>query len=240
LDPLAVKRRETDLHEPIRRHLERLGFEVQGEVGRCDIVARKGEDLVVVEMKLGATMDLLIQATDRQRITDSVYVAVPGPIDLGRRSRWRGIQRVLRQLELGLILVTFDDDDASREPRVEVAQHPLPYDRKKLSRRRRAVIREMDGRSESYNRGGSTQKKLMTAYRENAVRIASLLVREGPMAPRSLRELGTGEKTQSILSSNHYGWFERIERGVYDVSARGREALGEYADLVGKLTRAKD
>ncbi len=95
----------------------------------------------------------------------------------------------------------------------------------------------MDGRSDSYNRGGSTQRKLMTAYRENAVRIAALLDAKGPLAPRALRELGTGPKTQSILANNHYGWFERIERGIYDISARGRSALADYPDLTSPPPR---
>jgi len=227
---VTTKRRETDLHDPVRRYLELNGYEVQGEVGRCDVVARRGDDLVVVEMKLSPTMDLLIQATDRQRVTDSVYVAVPGPLDLRRRSRWRGVRRVLRQLELGLIVVTFDGDDD--EPRVETVFHPIPYRRQKQGHRRRSVIREMEGRSGSYNRGGSTRRKLLTAYRENAVRIAATLARLGPLAPRQLRAHGTGDKTGPILAANHYGWFERIERGVYDVTARGREEIQEYPDIV--------
>jgi hypothetical protein len=181
-------------------------------------------------------MDLLIQATDRQRVTDSVYVAVPGPMELGRRSRWRGVRRVLRQLELGLILVTFDGG----APRVEIAFHPLPYRRQKRGRRRRAVIREMEGRSGSYNRGGSTRRKLVTAYRESAIRIAAALERLGPLAPRELRALGTGEKTGPILAANHYGWFERIERGVYDVSARGREEIREYPEIVARARAELD
>ena len=31
-----------------------------------------------------------------------------------------------------------------------------------------------------------------------------------------IRALGTGEKTGPILAANHYGWFERIARGLYD------------------------
>jgi hypothetical protein len=36
-----------------------------------------------------------------------------------------------------------------------------------------------------------------------------------------LRGLGTGDKTTSILSANHYGWFQRIEKGVYELTDQG-------------------
>ena len=45
---------ETDLYPPIKRHLERLGLEVKGEVCGCDLVALSdgSPELVVVgEMK---------------------------------------------------------------------------------------------------------------------------------------------------------------------------------------------
>ncbi len=224
--------RETDLHAPIHAYLEGQGYTVQAEVSDCDLVARKGDDLIVVEFKRRLSISLLVQATDRQRITESVYVALPGPLDLSRGSRWNGIRRLLRSLELGLITVTF----GGRRPRVDVIFHPLPRERRKLSRRRRAVLREIDGRSESYNQGGSTRRKLMTAYREAAIRIATILDRQGPLTPRRLRALGTGRKTLPILADNHYGWFERVDRGVYALTPGGRVALGEYAELAERIT----
>ena len=47
----------------------------------------KGDELIVIELKKGFSTDLLIQATDRQRVTDSVYVALPAEGDLARRDR---------------------------------------------------------------------------------------------------------------------------------------------------------
>ena len=52
------------------------------------------------------------------------------------------------------------------------------------------------------------------------------------LAPAALRALGTGPKTFSILRDNVYGWFERVDRGVYALSARGRKELAEYQKLV--------
>jgi hypothetical protein len=225
--------RETDLYDPIRDYLVAQGYEVQGEVKGCDIAALKGDDLIVIELKRTFSTKLLIQAIDRQKITDSVYVALPGPYKRGRSARWRGIERLLRRLELGLVTVTFDSDP----PRVEVIFHPLPYQRQKRSRRTRAVIKEISGRTGDYNQGGSARGKRMTAYRENAIHIACCLEALGPSAPRQLRALGTGPKTTSILSSNFYGWFRRVDRGIYELTPAGRAGLASVPDLAAKYRK---
>lgn len=217
---------ETQLYPPVKQYLVGNGYEVQAEVLDCDVVATKGDEIVAVELKTGANMQLLVQATDRQRITDSVYVAVPAPRQT--RRHWRGVQRVLRQLELGLLIVHF----GSTGPRVERAFDPLPYQRRKLSRRRTAVISEIDRRSGDHNTGGSTRTPLVTAYRENAILIACALQAAGPTTPRALRAMGTGEKTLAILTQNHYGWFQRVQRGVYSLTDRGRSDLDNYPKLV--------
>ena len=49
---------------------------------------------------------------------------------------------------------------------------------------------------------------------------------------RALRNLGSWDKTQSILYDDVYGWFERIDRGVYALGEDGRAALAEFADVV--------
>ena len=227
---MRTKIRETDLYAPIRDYLVAQGYEVQGEVKGCDITALKGDDLIVIELKRNFSTKLLIQAVDRQRITDSVYVALPGPYQRGRSARWRGIKRLLRRLELGLITVALDQDP----PRVEIIFHPLPYQQQRRSRKRRAVIKEMTTRTGDYNQGGSAGGKRMTAYRENAIHIACCLETLGPAAPRQLRALGTGPKTTRILASNFYGWFRRVDRGVYELTPTGRAELASYAELAAR------
>lgn len=214
--------RETDLSGPVRDYLEANGYTVRCEVKHCDMAACKGDDLIVIELKRQFNIDLLIQATARRSITDSVYVALPRP--RAWDARWRGIMRLLKRLELGLILVTF----SPRSTRVEVVFHPLPSPPRKSRKARRAVLEEIAKRSGDYNRGGSSGQKLVTAYRENAIHIACCLERFGPMAPRGLRALGTGPKTLPILSGNVYGWFERVERGIYALTAQGRKELASY------------
>ncbi|GMV91344.1 MAG: hypothetical protein AMXMBFR82_11220 [Candidatus Hydrogenedentota bacterium] len=228
--------RETDLYPPLKAYLEANGYTVRAEVNGCDVTATKGDDLVVIELKRSVNLTLLVQATRRQRITDSVYVAVPAPPGGIWTKQWKGIQHVLRRLELGLILVTVQ----SRAPRVNVVFHPVAFDRKKQKRARRAVLLEIAGRSHDLNTGGSAGRKLVTAYRESAVHIACLLDARGPMSPRDLRKEGTGPKTTSILYSNVYGWFERIDRGVYRLTKAGRKALADYPELVKAYRTSKD
>ena len=52
---------ETSLYRPVKIFLEGLGFVVKGEVGGCDLVALKGDDLPVVvicELKLTFNLEL--------------------------------------------------------------------------------------------------------------------------------------------------------------------------------------
>ena len=206
---------ETELSAPVKAYLESHGYQVNCEVKDCDIVATKGDDLIIVELKTSVNLTLLVQATKRQSISDSVYVAVPAPTK--RNRQWRGTLTVLKRLEIGLLLV----EEGAMGMLVSKQFDPVPYQRKKNTRSRRALLTEVADRSGDYNVGGSTRTTLMTAYRENAILIACCLAKLGPSSPKSLRNLGTGDKTTSILSANHYGWFQRVEKGVYELTDQG-------------------
>lgn len=224
--------REVDLYAPVKAYLESNGYQVKAEVQGCDVVAVQGDELIVVELKLGVTMPLLMQATERQKFADAVYVAIPRPKLSLSSKRWVGVCRLLRRLELGLILVRPTAKTASR---VEVAFHPMPVERRKSHQTKRLVVREANLRSGDDNVGGSTRKKLVTVYREQAIQIATLLLKNGPMTPKALRACGTGEKTLSILTQNYYRWFERVERGVYQLTPTGRTELDQFAVVVERF-----
>jgi hypothetical protein len=206
---------ETELSAPVKAYLESHGYQVNCEVKDCDIVATRGDDLIIVELKTSVNLTLLVQATKRQSISDSVYVAVPAPTK--RNRQWRGTLTVLKRLEIGLLLV----EEGAMGMVVSKQFDPIPYQRKKNTRSRRALLTEVADRSGDYNVGGSTKTTLMTAYRENAILIACCLSKLGPSSPKSLRNLGTGDKTTSILSAHHYGWFQRVEKGVYELTDQG-------------------
>jgi len=223
----VTKPSETDLYAPIRDLLERQGYVVRGEVEGCDITATKGEDLIVVELKLRFSVDLLAQASDRLRVTDSVYVAIPKPSADVRGRKWRRNRALLRRLEVGLLVVDLEGDESE----VEVILHPLPYQRQRSKNRERQIISEMAGRSGDFNEGGSVGKELMTAYRESAIYIACALEEFGPQTAVQLRKRGAAPKARSIMYSNFYGWFDRIAVGVYSITPKGCEELKRYTEL---------
>jgi hypothetical protein len=225
------KIREADIYDPVREYLESLGYQVQAEVKGCDLVAIKGDELVIVELKTSFNLKLLIQAVKRQRAADSVYVAVPFPKGGKRTAAWRDMCMLLRRLELGLITVRKE----KREDRVEVHFHPDAFDRLKSMRASRKVrhhiINETIGRSGRYNTGGTNRVKLVTAYREQAVHIACCLIKHGCMSPSQLVKAGTCAKTPNILRDNYYGWFTRVKRGLYTVNDSAKAFLEEYPEL---------
>lgn len=223
--------REVDLYEPVRDWLQANGYQVHSEVEHCDIAARRGQELILIELKCRFGTELLVQAVDRQSRTESVYVAVPRPPCGGGSPRWKGIRRLLRRLELGLLFCRTDTLPKS----VEVVLHPLPSQRRKIKKLGAAILQEMEGRSGDYNTGGSSKRKLVTAYRESALRVACFLEQTGPTTPRRLRQLGTGPKTLAILSRNVYGWFERVGHGTYALTSSGLADLGQYSELREKF-----
>jgi hypothetical protein len=228
----ARKLLEVDLYKPIQTYFSREGYEVYGEVKDCDIVAVKGDELVVIELKLTLSVDLLIQAAKRQRLTDKVYIAIPKPKYRKNSRQWTDKCHLIRRLELGLIVVSF----AGMGIKAEIMFPPSPFNhRKSISQskvKRKAILKEIEGRSADFNVGGSTRTKIMTAYKESCIQIGCYLEKLGPLSPKVLIQLGTGDKTSSILTKNYYGWFERIKRGTYEITEKGKQEINEFPDLM--------
>ena len=85
------------------------------------------------------------------------------------------------------------------------------------------------------NIGGSRSRPLVTAYRQDALRLVRVLAETGPMPLAELRAASGIATAARILQRNVYGWFVRVGRGVYGLSARGHEALRVFADAVAAL-----
>ena len=174
---------ETSLYPAVKRFLEEAGFQVKGEVRDCDVVAvQDGEPLrlTIVEMKLGFSLNLLLQAIDRMRAADEVWLAVP-PTRRGRDRDWR-VHRLCRLLGLGLMAV-----NATRD-RVEVLAEPGPYRPRPDIRRCSRLLSEHMRRRGDPSPGGATRQPVMTAYRQQALVCAELLC-AGPGRPRDLRSV---------------------------------------------------
>lgn len=229
------KHPESDLYAPIRDYLQNLGYDVKGEVKDCDIAATRDGELIVVEMKRGFTLELLYQAVDRQRVADGVYAAVPLPKRGYLSPNVRRMCSLCRRLELGLIFVGFTSKGV---PQIDVAVHPKEASAPRRDKKRRlAVIREHEGRTGSVNTGGVNRRKILTAYKEQALLTAKLLRDHGPLRVGEVKRLGGPSNAGAILGRNVLGWFDRQEapggsRYLYSANERALAALAEYEHLL--------
>lgn len=230
---LMIEIQEEHLYQPLHEYLVNNGYSVNAEVGHCDIIAQKDGELVVIELKKTFSLKLVYQAIDRQKISDSVYVALPLVGNREYPPNFKHMTHLLKRLELGLILIHF----MKTIERVEVVLHPRTWEHKRSNNRKAAILRESNARIMELNTGGSAGKKRLTLYRQQNIEIAVLLNLLTKAAPRELVALGCTPKCSRILTDNHYGWFCRVSRGVYTLHSAGRDALNGYPDLVTHFTQ---
>jgi hypothetical protein len=212
---------ETTLYPPVKSFLEAAGYVVKGEVGGCDLVGLlEGEPplVVICELKQAFNLELVLQAVDRQAQSDEVWIAARlSPTGKGRE-RDRRFRDLCRRLGLGMLGVSAGDH-------VEIIVSPIAPMPKKNTRKRNRLVEEHRRRKGDPTSGGSTRQPIMTAYRQQALACAAAL-QAGPLRPRDLKT--ATPIAARILLDNVYGWFDRIDRGVYGLSTAGAEALKRW------------
>ncbi len=217
------KARETDLYGPVKTFLERQGYEVKSEILQADVVACRGEeDPVIVELKTGFSLSLLQQGVARLSITDAVYVAVPRQTS---RVAYKALQeniKICRRLGLGVLTVRLDDG------LVEVHCDPGPYAPRKYKPRKTKLLREFARREGDPNKGGATREGLVTAYRQDVVKIAGYLAENGPSKGAVVAKAVGVKVATRMMAQDHYGWFEKIEKGIYGLSPNGAAGLKDF------------
>lgn len=219
--------REEQLYPPVKALLERQGYEVKGEVGAADVVARRGEEpLVIVELKLRFSLGLYHQAVARQAISDLIYLAVPRPAGKTARRALKDNLAMCRRLGLGLMLVR---RDGKGEALAEVLCDPGPYAPRQSKQKQARLLREFDRLAGDPNTGGSTRGGIVTGYRQDALRCAAYLSgRDQARGAEVARETGVIHATR-LMRDNHYGWFDRQGTGLYALSEAGRAGLVQWA-----------
>jgi hypothetical protein len=250
--------RETDLYPPVKAFFAGRGYDVKAEIGGCDLFAVHPDepDPTIVEMKKIFTLPLLLQGIDRQKTGASVWLAV----ERNRTKRGAHNQRfpeltaLCRRLRLGFMTITFYKTkepvlevwcepgtgagqrragaavDAAAEASSFYAADPVPTGSRSRKRASR-LLKEFTDRSGDYNLGGSTGRKLVTAYRERALQCALALRCHGPSSPRKIRDWTSCVNAGSLLRDNVYGWFAKVEKGIYRLTSAGEQALQEYTDI---------
>jgi hypothetical protein len=218
----SERQRETSIYGPVKRYLEAREFTVKGEICGCDLVALRGDEppvVVIGEMKVSFSLELVLQAVERTAACDEVWLAV-GPAGR-KRLRDPRVRKLCRLLGFGLLGV-------SAKGAVEVVVEPKPWKPRHDRRRRARLVDEHRNRIGDPAPGGSTRQPIMTAYRQQALACAASLA-QGPRRTSELRSLVP--TAPSILLRNVYGWFTRIERGLYSLTPEGALALAQCGPL---------
>lgn len=224
---------ERDLYEPIANLFVNFGYGVRSEVNNCDIVFFRNDEVIVVELKKSFNLKVIYQALDRQQSADRVYIGILKP-----KKQYKEIlnmKKLLKKLGIGLILVTI----TSKMKYAQIILEATDKKRKNNNLKKVRLLNELDGRTDEYNVGGSNQRKIVTAYREQALEILCALDEHEELSLKDFREMGFGKKTGNILRDNFYNWFERKKRGVYSLSSVGLKELktGEFEKVILALRK---
>ena len=226
---------ERDLVGPVKEYFEKQGYICDGEVEDIDLYMERGEEHVAVELKVDLDFKALRQAALRQKYVETVYIAVFKPKSL-KNTAYRDKLYLLKRLGIGLLLVS------KRSLEVQVANEPVVtelsvYQRQNQNKKKK-LNAEFSKRRTKNNVGGVRGEKLISAYREDALLVLDACAElGGEVKGREVRKLCNIEKTADILRADYYGWFEKIETGVYRVTDAGYAALEECEDTVYKLKR---
>jgi hypothetical protein len=212
---------ETSLYLPVKSFLEKAGYVVKGEVGGCDLVGLSNDDppvVVVAELKLSFNLELILQAVDRATISNEVWIAARISSSGRGREADKRYRNLCRRLGVGMLGIS----DAGEVSVIVGSVSPMPRTDPK---RRSRLMREHQKRRGDPVLGGSTRTPIMTAYRQQALACAATLT-AGPLRVRDIRT--NAPDAGKILLSNVYGWFERLDRGVYALTEAGRIALQRW------------
>lgn len=214
--------KEADLYAPVKAYLTRQGYTVKGEVGAADVVGRRGNDVVIVELKLGFSLALFHQGIERLAVTDDVYVAVPAG---GKGKALRNNVKLARRLGLGVLTVRL------RDGFVEALADPGPYAARKITKKKKALLRAFERLEGDPNAGGATRHGIVTGYRQDALKCARFLAVHGPSKGSKVAEWAEVPAATRIMRDDHYGWFEKVSTGIYQLSAAGEKGLADWGDV---------
>ena len=208
---------------------------MKAEVLGCDVVAYRGDEpSVIVELKTRFNLDLLLQTADRFALSERVYIAFCDGLHSGLKGRRWGVLKLCRMLGLGVLLVNPSEKCIGY---VTILQDPEPGQPRQNPRRAGRLLKEFIERIGDPNIGGMTRRPFITAYRQTALRLVARLEIGEANARNIVSETGVSEPS-TVLQRNVYGWFERVARGVYGLSPKGRPAADQYREVVERVIAA--
>lgn len=227
---MKKKIKESDLYLPIKTFLKNMGYQVKGEIKDCDIVAEKDSELIIIELKLSLNITLLLQAVDRFSLVDIVYIAIPKQCSLFKK-KTKEVKKLITRLGLGLIVV----DMQEAQQYVEVINDPKDHTPRKNKRKQSALLKEFTNRQGDTQKGGSTRQKAgLTAYRQRCIRVADYLSRQTTAKGAQIKNAINEPQATSMLNQNYYGWFDKVARGIYEMSDKGITELPNWLEKTKK------
>ena len=207
---------ETELYMPVQAFLGEQGYTVRGEVGAIDVFAMKGEHSIAIELKTSISLKLIYQAIERQKIADHVYIAIPKSAIKSHRDNYQSFILLLRRLSIGLMVCHGEVVEVV----LDVKEYDLVASKKRNIRKKERLIQEFSQLKNNVNIGGKRGEK-MTLYKEKVIKIANVLLENPVLSPVQIKKFTQIEEVSSILQKNYYGWFMRIERGLYSLTEIG-------------------
>jgi len=221
--------KETDLYAPLKSFLEKQGYKVKAEVENCDVVAVKTsasdtetQPPTIIELKLSLNLEVVLQAVDRLILSPIVYIGVPQSCGALKQKKRKRIVKLLKMLGIGLVSIDLKRDS------VQVIVSPTSYQPRQSKPRQQWLINEFLARSGDPNLGGaSTKEGRVTAYKQQAIKIANYLGSHGASKASEVAKNLELPRTRAIVYDNHYGWFQKKTRGIYELSDLGKSVLDE-------------
>lgn len=205
--------KEVELFLPVKYLFESLGYKVEAEIEHIDMIAKKEDRLIAIELKKDLNVHVIAQILKRQTLTDEAYIAVFKPTKKVFSSvTFKDKLLILKRLGIGLIFV---DKEAVIFKESEVI---LPKKKTKIKKRLIDTFNALN----SENIGGSNKIKRMTLYKKQAMTIAKCLGHHNKK-PAQIKKETNIEKTYSILYKNYYQWFESLGNGLYQLTELGKK-----------------
>ena len=140
--------KEVELYPLLKEYFENQGFTVQAEVNSVDVVAKKEDLLIIVEMKTQLNLKLIYQGCLRQKITDNVYLAVPY---IKNKKTFKERLHILKRLNLGLLVVDLDKE------KVEAVLDPSDFVFRRSKKKKQKLLKELNQRVTNINIGGTSK-----------------------------------------------------------------------------------
>ena len=224
--------KEIEMYKPLKKFLEKKGYTVRAEVENIDVMAKKDDEVLIIEMKTSFNLQLVYQLIERLKITDQVYAYIP----LKKGGRWpksyKRMCALLKRLHCGLLTL-----DQHTYKNVVLEFEPNIYNARKNSVKKNLALKEFDARSIDLNQGGSTKEILFTGYKEKAIRVAMYLFEHGASSIKEIKENLEIEKAAIILQKNYQRWFERTAKGIYHITPEFEFFKIKYQKQIDQLWR---